>query len=312
MERLRRGFTMVELLFVIVILGIVGGITMEAIRQYYEGVFRSTLYTQRVNEANHILEQVSKYFENAIDLSIVNLDPRAIGVPDGVLNGANCSEPGVEVENNASDYTVAFVGVDVESLRTVGKAGWSEVVTLNPAGTLLTSLDANFSAADASIQALYPASDLNHSVIYNFEDIVGSCSNFNWDNAGNLNGYYSITNVAGNTLSLTNNAGRTGPINDKKYLLSSGYAFRVMDTGEFVMFSNFRPWRSELYTGGKRSTLGRNVASFYADFNNTNSYNSRGSVWKLKVCMKGLDANLTSSDVAGEAICRERSIHVRY
>jgi len=299
---------MIELLFVIVIMGIVGGIALEAIRQYYEGIFRAKLYTQRVNEANQILEQVSKYFENAVDLSIVNLDQDEA---DAALDGGECSEPGIETENNASDYTLAFVGVDVDSLRTVGRPGWSESVVINATGTTLTSNDANFSASDAIITALYPASDLTNSAIYNYEDIVGSCSNFNWDGSS-LNGYYSITNVAGNTLTLTNNALRLNPIKDKKYLLSSGYAFRVMDTGEFVMFSNFRPWKGEIYTGGKRSILWRDVASFYADLNNTNSFNERGLVWKLKVCMRGVESNLSTSDIATQAICRERKVHVRF
>lgn len=306
----RSGFTMIELLFVIVIMGIVGGIALEAIRQYYDGIYRSQVYTQRVNEADHILEQLSKYFENAIDISIVNMDEDAA---DGALVGNCVGDPEIEVEGAAHDYTVVFVGVDVDSLYSLGKPGWSEYAKSGFTGTSITMDDANLSYADAMISALYPGSNLQNSAIYNYQDIADTCDDFY---SVNGNAYYTINGAAvGNTLPITNNAGSVivdEKDRHKKYLLRTGYAFRVLDTGEFVMYSNFRPWKGEIYSNGRQSSLGENVASFYADFNNTNSFNDRGSVWRLKVCMRGLDENLSTNDVAQDAICRERRVRVRY
>ncbi len=310
---LRRGFTFIELLFVIVILGIVGGIALEAIRLYYEGIYRTQMYTQRVNEADHILDQLSKYFENAIDMSIVNLDQDKA---DTALDGGDCAEPGIEADQaTAHDYTVAFLGVDVDSLRTGSTPGWSEQPIMNftvPLAPTLTSNDANFTAADNVINVLYPASSLADSAIYNHQGLVGSCSHFNWDTSGGLQGYYPITASTIHTLSLSNPGG--GDDGSQKYLIRTGYAFRVLDTGDFMMYSNFRPWKipAEPYTSGKKSILGKDVASFYADFNNTNSYGDRGSIWRLKVCMRGLESNLSTSDIAASAICRERKVHVHY
>ncbi|MFH0708709.1 MAG: type II secretion system protein [Pseudomonadota bacterium] len=309
--KLRRGFTFIELLFVIVILGIVGGIALEAIRLYYEGIYRTQTYAQRVNEADQILDKLTKYFENAIEYSIVNLDKDKV---DTALDGGDCAEPGEEAnEATAHDYTVAFLGVDVDSLRTGNIPGWSEQPKIDFTALILTSNDANFTSADNVIKALYPASDLANSAIYNHQGIVGSCSNLNWDKAGGLQGYYPITGVPSvHTLPLTNPGG--GDDDTQKYLIRTGYAFRVLNTGDFMMYSNFRPWKmpAEPYSGGKKSILGQNVASFYVDFNNTNSYADRGSIWRLKVCMRGVDSNLSTSDIAASAICRERKVHVRY
>ena len=310
-QKLRQGFTFIELLFVIVVMGIVGGIALEAIRQYYEGIYRTQTYTQRVNEADHILEQLSKYFENAVDLSIVNLDQDE---DDGNLDGGECADPGIEAESGAHDYTVAFVGVDTDSLHTLGKPGWSEMVQSGFNGISLTSNDANFTAANEVIGVIHSGFNLANSAIYNYEGVVGSCSDFRWDGSAGKHAYYTITNVDFllNTLTTINNAGTSSPKNDRKYLLATGYAFRVLDTGEFRMYTNFRPWKNEIYTNGTASTLGENVASFYADFNNTNSFSDRGSVWRLKVCMRGLDSSLSNSDEALQSICRERKVHVRY
>ena len=308
---MRKAFTLIELLFVIVIMGIVGGIALETVRQYYEGIYRTQAYTQRVNEADHILEQLSKYFENAIDYSIVNMDEDAA---DTALVGNCVGDPEEETESAAHDYTVVMLGVDTDSLRTIGMPGWSEKANSTFNGTSLTPSDANLSLANQMITSFYPASNLANSAIYNHQNILDTCDDFY---ALNGSAYYTITgfNSTTNTLSLTNNAG-SAIIDEKdrsrKYLLRTGYAFRVLDTGEFVMFSNFRPWKGENYNTGFRNRLGQNVASFYADFNNTNSFSDRGSIWRLKVCMRGLDSNLTTNDDPNQAICRERKVHVRY
>lgn len=322
MGKFRRGFTFIELLLVIVILGIVGGLALEAIRQYYEGIYKTQTYAQRVAQADQILDKLTKYFENAIDMSIVNLDPRTVGAGDGGLGDWNCSEPGEETnEATALEYTVAFVGVDTDSLRTTGSPGWSEQAITNFISTTsrtFTFSDANLSKANDTITTLYQTSDLANSAFYNHgrqnaSSIVGSCSNFNWDNAGNLDAYSIITgvNYATNVVTVAESY-TNSDLDDKKYLLRSGYAFRVLDDGSFMMYYNFRPWKGENYTTGSSSVLGANVASFYADFNNTNSFNDRGSVWRLKVCMQGLESNLSTSDVASSAICRERRVRVRY
>lgn len=313
----RHAFTMIEVLFVIVIIGIVGGLAIETIRQYYDGIYRTQIYSKRVAEADHILEQLSKYFENAVEPSIANMDQDAA---DGALAGACNGDPVQEAEGVAHDYTVAFVGVDIDSLRTVGAPGWSEKVksTFNGSplnAALLTSDDADYTKVNTIIQALYPASGIVGSAIYNNLNLSDTCNDFYTING---NAYYNITGIAGNTLTVTNNAAipassfATEEGRDKKYLLRTGYAFRVLNDGNFTMFSNFRPWLGEAYTTGKRSVLGEHVASFYADFNNTNSFDERGSIWRLKICMQGLGTDLADNDTAVSAICRERKVHVRF
>ena len=310
MRNVRYGFTMIELLFVIVIMGITGGIALETIRQYYDGIYRTKIYTQRVSEADHILDQLTKYFENAIELSIVNMDKDAA---DGALVGTCVGDPVPEAAGVASDYTTVFVGVDVDSLKVAGTPGWSETAKDPFDGTSITSNEANLSAAQALIPLFYPGSTLSNSAIYNHQGaLFDTCTDFYTNNG---DAYFTITGtLTGNTLPLQDNfAAYTAPIEkDKKYLLRTGYAFRVLTTGDFMMYTNFRPWKGEVYSSGTQSLLGADVASFYLDFDNSRNYNERGSILRLKVCMRGLDSDLSDSDVAGQAICRERKVHVRY
>ena len=105
----------------------------------------------------------------------------------------------------------------------------------------------------------------------------------------------------------------------RAYLLRSGYAFRVDSaTGDFMMYSNFRPWMGDPYlAGGIASVLAQNVAHFYVDydaqdFQRDSNATDRGMVWRLKLCMRGIDANLSDSSNSANDICRERRVHVRY
>lgn len=300
----RKAFTMIELLFVIVILGIVGGIALEAVRQYYEGIYRTGEYSKRVAEADHILEQLSKYFENAINSSIVNLE---------ASGSAHCYGPPTVGDTN--DYTVAFIGVDEDSMRGISgsRPGWSEE-TLLGANNVITAADADYLLASDVIIAF--GSTLANSAIYDADSVdVEACERFRWSGAG-TEGYHTIANATATTLTLnTDNNATDGK---RKYLLRTGYAFRVNDDGEFIVYSGFRPWLGEYYTAATRhNTLGRNVAHFYADYDASDfmanpELNDRGMVWRIKVCMRGIDANLSTSDNESEAICRERRVHVRY
>lgn len=307
----RRAFTMIELLFVIVILGIVGGFALESIRQYYEGIFRNAEYTRRVSEADRILEQMSKYFENAINTSIINIDRNAI-------TEGTCKVP--EQGDVLDDFTIAFVSVDDESLHGTSNGavyipGWNEDVNIS--GTTISQQGADYTRANTIITAL--GSTFANSAIYNNGQNAannGACDDFNWSQAALSTKYLRI--VASTATTITTN--QTLDDNNKKraYLLRTAYAFRVMDDGNLTLYSNYRPWLGERYdTGATRSLMAQNVAHIYADydaqdFQNNLGLNDRGMVWRLKVCMRGIDKSLSESSTSANDICREKRVHVRY
>ena len=307
----RNAFTMIEVLFVIVILGIVGGIALETIRQYYENIYRTQEYTQRVSEADHILDQLSKYFENGISSSIVNLD---INPSTSVCYGPP--------EESAADFTIAFIGVDSDSLRGFGaRPGWSEEAQLLTANDLNIS-DANLSMANSVIGALGGTGwSLRDSAIYDTDSLdSNACVRFNFAGEGK-EGFHKLDGVNPNPMAsglLRLNNDNNASHGHRKYLLRTGYAFRVDDNGRFWLYSNFRPWKDEHFSNaGEINLVGENVAHFYADYNATDfmanqNLNDRGLVWRLKVCMRGLNANLSDSDAESQTICRERRVHVRY
>ncbi|MDD5716425.1 MAG: type II secretion system protein [Sulfuricurvum sp.] len=289
---IRPAFTMIELLFVIVVLGIVGGLALEAVRQYYEGIYRTGEYAKRSADADHILDQLSKYFEYAIDSSIVNIDSSetCLGRPDTSSSG---------------NYTVAFVGVDRDGLQGIWDGirwspTWSEEVMTATGSTIVTASDTNYTAGGISNNndALFD-DDINNTNI---------CDDYKWNSTSTTTKYNLITAHTDHTLTL-----QTTPANGKrKYLLRSGYAFKVESDGKFVMYDNFRPWKGETYSTGRDNTLGENVAHFYVNYASDANESTQGLIWRLKVCMQGIDTNLSNSSSSSNDICRERTVHVRY
>lgn len=301
-------FTLIELLFVIVIFGIIGSMTLEIVRQYYENIYKTGEYTKRVALANQTLEQIAKYFEHGMAASTVKLDKNIAPTSNYTCDGAPDND-------DVNEYTYAFVAVDFDGLRgywngTVYRPTWTPNVT-PVAGTSVTlAQDANYT------QSLAPSlTDANDgATIYDITQNNNNdvCNNFRWNTAATSAFYNNITVANDTNLTLST------PVNtDKdKYLLRTGYAFRAHN-GEFKLYKNFQPWKGEKYTDGNSYLFANKIAHFSIYYDNTQTVENAkyGNVLKLKLCVFGLDENLSDANTTATneyQICRERSVHVRY
>lgn len=309
MFKYKKAFTMMEVLFVIVILGIVGGLALEAVRQYYNGIYQTGEYTKRVAEADHMLEQISKYFENGVSSSIIRLDENDATGCYGIPTNSDTDK----------DYTIAFIAVDADGQRGYWNSAshrllpaWSSDVS--SIGNTLISLDSNFTA----LNSMSPLVDVNNpTAIFRSEGLAegtNECTRFGWGNSLNTNDVYrTITNVNGDhnltlngVLNINGNAKRA-------YVLRTAYAFRAKN-GEFNMYTGFQPWNNERYNTFTPHLLGNKVTHFTIlyDSSNTKMNSVVGNIYTLKICMEGLDENLSDSSLSTKQICRERMVHVRY
>lgn len=303
----RNAFTLIELLFVIVIMGIVGGLSLSVVQQYYQDIYRSQTYSQRIETADHVLDQLEIYFSSAISYSILNLDQEG--------EAAGCF--GIPLDGDNNDYTVAFVAVDQDIMRTSGAPGWSGNVGLIAGANTLQTLDSDLAEVNTIMTGL--GTSLAQSAIYDADSVdVGGCARFNFNVGDGIAGYHRIANVNNITGVVTLNNENLVLDGKKKYLLRTGYAFRVdrSNEGKFYLYTHFAPWNNERYDDDntKRYLLAEKVNHFYLSYDNTNiqTSNADGTVLRLKVCMQGLDENMSDSENNSKQICRERSVHVRY
>ncbi|MDD4885023.1 type II secretion system protein [Sulfuricurvum sp.] len=309
----RNAFTLIELLFVIVIMGIVGGLAIESMRQYYDGIYRTGEYTKRVAEADHILEQIAGYFENAISSSIIRLDE------DNAVFGSQCVGVPKTGDDN-KDYTIAFVAVDSDGLRgywdnnsTRWRPGWSSNGT--SLGHMFISSDSNYTAMDNMAQL--DQNDATRAAIFRSDGVgegVDECHRYGWAPTLNTNDVYGriLSVVSDHNITLDQVISTSGETN-RGYLMRTAYAFRARD-GVFNMYSGFEPWNGERYSSVSGRLLGDKVTHFAILYDNSNmAINSNiGNVYTLKICMQGVDENLSDSNVSINQICRERIVHVRY
>lgn len=302
-----KAFTLIELLFVIVILGIVGGLALEALRQYYNGIYRTGEYSKRVSQADQILEQISKYFENGISASIIRLDEN--DAPFGsVCNGIPQSG------DDNKDYTIAFVGVDNEGLRGFWdgnrwRPGWtSDVLSI---GNRVISSDSNYTSLDTLTNPLVGAAIFRSDGL---GEGLDECHRFGWEAAGNTNDAYRIITARNSDSNITlNGILNIGGQASRAYVIRTAYAFRAKD-GAFNMYTGFEPWNGEQYNDVNGRLLAEKVTHFTILYDSTNTVmNSNiGNIYTLKICLQGLDDNLNDSSAPRNQICRERMVHVRY
>lgn len=299
----RKAFTLIELLFVIVIMGIVGGLALEALRQYYDGIYRTGEYTKRVEQADQILEQLAKYFENGISASIIRLDENdaAFG---SVCNGVPAAG------DDTKDYTIAFVSVDNEGIRgfwdgTRWRPGWTSDV--RSIGTDVISMDANYtSMIPLGGAAIFRSDGLGEG--------ADECGRFGWNSAANTNdAYRTITAVNSDTNLTLNGMLSIGGQSNRAYVMRTAYAFRARN-GVFNMYSGFEPWNGEQYNDVPPKLLAEGVTHFAIlyDAGNTTVNSNIGNIYTLKICMQGLEDNLSNTNSSSRQICRERIVHVRY
>lgn len=313
----RYAFTMIELLFVIVILGIVGSVALSAIKEYFESSILTLEVDKRVAQADAALEQIAPYFENGVADSITRL---------GLAGAVTCFGP--PDGNDANDRAIAFVSVDVDSRRGAWDTtlstylpGWSEDVDI--AGNVLTSIGANYNYANAIIGEYYPGNTIEDSVVYNANRVdldPTECSSFRWDGTGSGDAYMDVTAHTQNTLTFTwpTNVVPVNGASSGRHLLTTAYAFEVNSAGEFRMYNDFRPWLGEVKTNGKSFVIVNNAASFTIAYDRSNTAaldgmnSQKGMFYTMKLCMNGLSDNDLNVSTSASTICRQRSVHVRY
>ncbi len=302
----RFAFTMLELVFSIVVMGIIGKFGVEFLSQAY----KSFIYTN----VNHELQSNSA---TAVEVIASRLQYR---IKDSVI--ARTSPTGTPVaigSASGSTYTILeWVGVDNEGLRgnsddnttTFNKPNWSGIFDLDAGNAnALVSPETNTTAVDDLIRKL---SENNSSIADAALYFIGSNSDvksgYGWD--GNLTivnaqqgAMHPITSVSGNENQFTSSTGTNFSgvdIYEYYQLAWSAYALvyesGTNNKGTLKLYWNYQPWKGENFssaTNVKSAVLMENVDTF--------QFTSIGSILKIQVCVK-------SDLVEDYSICKEKTI----
>ncbi|HHO42274.1 MAG TPA: type II secretion system protein [Epsilonproteobacteria bacterium] len=303
---MKRGFSMVELIFVIIVLGIVASIGASIISKAFE--------THIVQKATHNAAiktelaalQISNRLSHAIPWTLVAKNP---------TNPFNDFQIVSRLTIPGEIYTILeWVGVDNDSFSARSTPGWSgfcDIDTSTPAEC--TSPGSDFDFTDTVIQNLsrrgaditnsaifFKTSDFNSTLAYD-PGCIGLVAR---GGGADTSCAVGIDSYAGETLNFNN---ATPKIRAEHYALSwSAYAivpenFRdidgdgVADVWDLMLYYDYRPWEGEQFRNGRNALLINNVSVF--------KFTASANTIRFKLCIQ---------QPIGEAnpitLCKEKAV----
>jgi len=293
-------FSMLELVFVIVIMGIIGKFGVEFLAQSYKSFMFSKI--------NNELEQNS---ETAVEFIASRLQYR---IKDSVIArtavGAGAVSIG-SVLNNGGYTVLEWVSSDIDGFRGDNAPNWSGIIDLNTStATLLNSPDTNTTAIGTLINTLsYGTMTINDAALY----FIGSntdATSYAWNGvaianqagaaihpitaSGNLNEFVPRRGGSG----LTNTFAGVDVYEYYKLVWTANaivYTAGANNKGTLTFYYNYQPWEGQTLNNGTPAVIMENVSTF--------RFISVGSILKIQVCTK-------SDLVQGEtySICKEKTV----
>ena len=292
----RYAFTMLELVFVIVIMGIIGKFGVEFLAQAYNTFIYAKINNQLQADSTHAVDFIAKRLESRIPPSTIK---RKLPY-NTVFEGATENVP----DPDSYDF-LEWIAYDVDGFRSQNDAKiWSGIIDLDTAKTTslkLFSPDSNMTAIDNHIKALSNnASDITRAALF-FPSSNYNINAFGWDGGTALTDQNRSMHpiIAGGTNefapSTTHGTNFDGATIYNRYMLAwTAYAIKHED-GNLTLYYDYQPWHGENYlTHGTPTLLMQNVDTFRVK--------GTGELFSIQVCV---DSNLTTED---HSICKEKTI----
>ncbi|EIF50967.1 hypothetical protein SULAR_06348 [Sulfurovum sp. AR] len=271
----RSAFSLLELIFVIVILGIVSSLGAEIIANVYQSYVLQRAQHRASLKTELVATEVANRLRYAIPGTVIRRVGKT-GTPEE-LSETMASSPDA--------YTVLqWVAYDGDSFEAISSAtdrkpGWSGFCDINTSTTnSISTPGSNLGLASTIIgnlsKSATPVKSITNAYLY-----------FPYDTTA-----YDITTGTGETITLGTNAPRIF----EHYKLSwSSYAL-VVENGDLYLYYNFSPTPAAAI-GNIKSLLLKNVTNF--------KFQGAGRTTRFKVCKQeniGEDFNITS--------CKEKAV----
>ena len=315
---MKRAFTLLELVVVIVVLGIIAMMSFNAIMNIYSNYFQTRTVNELETQTEIALEQISKRLEHRIKPSVIARKT------DGAFLALNDSGVNLNAEYEILEFIPYAYEIfnDVPSGNKAGRySGYVDLAKSSPA-TGLISPGSNFSTEVVeTIKDLTCREDTNATcvdfakkdggVVAIFSDVYYNVqSSFGYSN-GTVPVSLDIAKVGvkggqsglnGNTLEISGFGGKQ--ISEQYHLAYTANAIvpeqsaDPKDTANGVfdlnLYYDYRPWMGEKYKpNGEKATLAKNVTRFV--------FTEKNGVIVLKLCMRAKNSEIT--------ICKSKAVY---
>ena len=320
---MKRAFTLLELVVVIVVLGIIAMMSFNAIMNIYSNYFQTKTVNELETQTEIALEQISKRLEHRIKPSVIarKTDGAFLALNDSGVN-LDAKYEILEFIPYAYEIFNDVISLDANDhvIEQGGKAGrysgYVDLAKSSPA-TGLISPGSNFTTGVIeTIKDLTCREDTNATcvdfknkdggVVAIFSDVYYNVqSSFGYSN-GTVPVSLDIAKVGvkstdGNTLEISGFGGKQ--ISEQYHLAYTANAIvpeqsaDPKDTANGVfdlnLYYDYRPWMGQGYKNGEKATLAKNVTRFV--------FIEKNGVIVLKLCMRAKNSEIT--------ICKSKAVY---
>ena len=304
MRKLRYAFTMVELIFVIVIMAILARFGVEFLTQAYSSFIFSQVNTTLQAQSSVALETVAARLQYRIrDSVIVRDNTNAFQALPGNAFGAAAT-------------VLEWVGSDADGLRGNNQPLWSGIIDLGISTPVnLNTPGTNTANLNILINTLSNGgSGINNAALF-FRGSDSNINRYGWLFASpafndQSNSMHPIVPIGNNFQPWDVLNGALSSFNGEdvyEYYQLAWTAYAVAKQGtNLVLYYNYQPWEGENYLAGSQAIIMQNVNTFQAK--------GDGSVIKIQVCVFSNivdgDRNTTTVGVSagGYSVCKEKTI----
>ncbi len=297
----RKAFTMIELIFVIVIMGIIGKFGTEFLAEAYKSFIFTTINNRLQSNSAMAVELISSRLQHRIKDSVI---VRNTGVNPLITSDDIWAPLIVSADENAS--VLEWVGSDIESFRGISDGGlnlpnWSGIIDIDAGNAAkIVSPQTDHTKINALIGILSNSNSSLSDAAINFIGSISLVNGWGWNGAITDQGQsmHPIqagvnTNEFNSSIAGVNFSG----VEVYEYYKIAWTAYAVAHdsaTGDLWLYYDYQPWNGENYLDdGKAELIMQNVNSF--------RFRSVGSLTKIQVCVN-------SSLVEDYAICKEKTI----
>jgi len=303
----RQAFSMLELIFVIVILGIVASIGSSMVAQVYESyIVQRAVHTASI-KTELAINQLANRLANRIDMSMLARLPSTTGYssPANVYPIRN-----VPLSNINQYRALEWIGYDNDSFSATNPPVWSGFVDLNDSSftnlitpgsqlTMLKTIHDNLAGGTADNPALIfiGANDYKQGTPYGTLCMYsnnGCISPLDWPTVDQLLPF---------TAGVGNRTNGDMFYTEMYQLVSSAYAIipevapdiNGVNVWNLKFYYNYQPWLGEIYTDGNNAMLLENVSVF--------RFKQEQNSIRIKLCV--LEKIGSTSQIS---ICKEKAV----
>lgn len=309
---MKRAFTLLELVVVIVVLGIIAMMSFNAIMNIYSNYFQTKTVNELETQTEIALEQISKRLEHRIKPSViarktdgaflalndsgVNLDakyeilefiPYAYEIFNDVPSGSNKA-------GRYSGYADLAKSSSATGLISPGSNFSTEVVETIKDLTCREDTNAtcvDFTKKDGGVVAIFS------DVYYNVQDSFGYKGDITKLDIAKV----GVKSTDGNTLEISGFDGKQ--ISEQYHLAYTANAIVPEQSADpkdaangvfdLNLYYDYRPWMGQGYKNGEKATLAKNVTRFV--------FTEKNGVIVLKLCMRAKNSEIT--------ICKSKAVY---